>query len=70
MAIQGYFFYFNHQFLLDAGINIEGAPNLNIIYTTGGRLIAMAAAFVFVLYTQNPSQYLVVLFLSIFKDGQ
>ena len=70
MAIQGYLFYFNHQFLLDAGINIEGVPDLNIIYTTAGRLLAMAAAFVFVLCTQNPSQYLVVLFLSIFKDGQ
>ena len=70
MAIQGYLFYFNHQFLLDAGITIEGVPDLNIIYTTAGRLLAMTAAFVFVLYTQNPNQYLVVLFMSIFKDGQ
>ena len=70
MVIQGYLFYFNHQFLLDAGITIEGVPNLNIIYTTAGRLVAMAAASVFVLYTQNPNQYLVVLFMSIFKDGQ
>ncbi len=70
MAIQGYLFYFNHQFLLDAGITIEGVPNLNIIYTTAGRLLAMTAASVFVLYTQNPNQYLVVLFMSIFKDGQ
>ena len=70
MAIQGYLFYFNQQFLLDAGITIEGAPNLNIIYTTAGRLVAMTAAFVLVLYTQDPKQVLVVLFLSIFKDGQ
>ena len=70
MAIQGYLFYFNHQFLLDAGITIEGVPDLNIIYTTAGRLLAMTAASVFVLYTQNPNQYLVVLFMSIFKDGQ
>ena len=70
MAIQGYLFYFNDQFLLDAGITIDGSPNLNIIYTTAGRLVAMTAAFVFVLYTQNPHQYLVVLLLSIFKDAQ
>ena len=70
MVIQGYLFYFNHQFLLDAGITIEGVPDLNIIYTTAGRLLAMTAASVFVLYTQNPNQYLVVLFMSIFKDGQ
>ena len=70
MAMQGYLFYFNHQFLLDAGITIEGTPDLNIIYTTAGRLLAMTAASVFVLYTQNPNQYLVVLFMSIFKDGQ
>ena len=30
----------------------------------------MTAAFAFVLYTQEPKQVLVVLLLSIFKDGQ
>ena len=70
MSIQVYWFYFNHQSLIDAGITIEGVPNLNIIYTTAGRLIAMIAALVFVLITQNPHQYLVVLFMSIFREGQ
>ena len=70
MSIQVYWFYFNHQSLIDAGITIEGVPNLKIIYTTAGRLIAMIAASVFVLITQNPHQYLVVLFMSIFREGQ
>ena len=44
-------------------------PGLGNVYTTAGRLVAIAAASI-VLYTQNPNQYLVVLFMSIFKDGQ
>ena len=70
MAIQVYWFYFNHQFLIDAGITIQGVPDLNIIYTTAGRLVAMIAVSVFVLVTQNPNQYLIVLFMSILREGQ
>ena len=70
MAIQIYWFYFNHQVLLDAGITIQGGPDLNIMYTTAGRLVAMVAATVFVLITQNPHQYLVVLLMSILREGQ
>ncbi|MBO6537475.1 MAG: hypothetical protein JJ966_14735 [Balneolaceae bacterium] len=67
MVPQVYMFYFDHQMLLDSGITIDGAPDLNIIYTTAGRLVAMIAATVFVLVTQNPNQFLVVLTLSIFR---
>ena len=70
MAVQVYWFYFGHSFLLDAGITVEGVPNLNILYTTAGRLLAMIAATVFVLITQNPKQFLVVLLMSIFREGQ
>ena len=70
MAMQVYWFLFNHQFLEDAGITIQGVPDLNIIYTTAGRLVAMIAVSIFVLITQNPNQYLVVLLLSIFREGQ
>ena len=70
MAVQVYWFYFNHQYLLDAGITIQGVPDLNIIYTTAGRLVAMIAATIFVLMTQNPNHFLVVLFLSMFREGQ
>ena len=70
MAVQVYWFYFDHQSLLDAGITIQGVPDLNIMYTTAGRLVAMIAASIFVLVTQNPNQYLIVLFMSIFREGQ
>ena len=70
MTLQVYWNYFDHQTLLDQGITIQGVPDLNILYTTAGRLVAMIAASVFVLITQNPNQYLVVLFMSIFREGQ
>ena len=70
MAIQIYWFYFNHDALLAAGITIEGGPDLNIMYTTAGRLVAMVAATLFVMITQNPHQYLVVLLMSIVREGQ
>ena len=70
MTLQVYWFYFDHQELLDAGITIQGIPDLNIMYTTAGRLTAMIAASIFVLITQNPAQYLVVLFMSILREGQ
>lgn len=70
MGIQVYMFYFDHQSLLDAGITIEGDPDRNIMYTTAGRLVAMIGASIFVLITQNPSQYLVVLLMGILREGQ
>ena len=70
MGVQVYSFYFNHQSLIDVGITIQGDPDLNIIYTTAGRLVAMIAVSIFVLITQNPKQYLIVLFMSIFREGQ
>ena len=70
MGVQVVQFYFDHQSLLDAGITIETDADRNIIYTTAGRLVAMIAATVFVLVTQNPKQVLVVLFMSIFREGQ
>lgn len=62
--------YFYHPMLLDAGITIESTPDLNVIYTTAGRLVAMIAVTIFVLITQNPNQMLVVLLMSIFREGQ
>ena len=70
MALQVFQFYFDHQALLDAGITIQGVPDQNIMYTTAGRLVAMIAASIFVLITQSPNQYLVVLFMSILREGQ
>ncbi|MEM7343695.1 MAG: hypothetical protein AAF485_05595 [Chloroflexota bacterium] len=70
MTVQVYWFYFDHQELLDAGITIQGVPDLNIMYTTAGRLTAMIAASVFVLITQNPAQHMVIWLMSIFREGQ
>ena len=70
MSIQVYWFYFDHAYLRQAGISINGGPDLNIMYTTAGRLVAMIGATIFVLIFQNPMQYLVVLFMSILREGQ
>ena len=70
MAVQVLWNYFDHQYLLDAGITIEGDPDKNVLYTTAGRLLAMIGASVFVLITQNPAQHAVVWFMSILREGQ
>ena len=70
MALQVFQFYFDHQALLNAGITIQSVPDLNIMYTTAGRLTAMVAASLFVLFSQNPYQHLVIWFMSILREGQ
>lgn len=70
MGVQVYWFYFNHSYLIDAGITIQGAPDINIVYTTAGRLVAMIAVAIFALISQNPHHFLVVLFMSILREGQ
>ena len=70
MAVQVLWNYFDHQYLLDAGITIEGDPDKNVLYTTAGRLVAMIGASLFVLMTQNPAQHAVVWFMSILREGQ
>jgi len=70
MSVQVVQFYFGHEMLAQAGITIDGTPNKNILYTTAGRLVAMIGASIFVLVTQNPNQYLVVMFMSILREGQ
>jgi hypothetical protein len=70
MAVQVLWYYFDHQYLLDAGITIEGDPDKNVLYTTAGRLVAMIGASVFVLITQNPAQHAVVWFMGILREGQ
>ena len=70
MAVQVVWNYFDHQYLLDAGITIEGDPDKNVLYTTAGRLVAMIGASIFVLITQNPAQHAVVWFMSFLREGQ
>ena len=70
MAIQVWWNYVDNQVLLDSGITIQGDPDQNVIYTTAGRVVAMIAATVLVLVTQNPAQFVVVLFMSAVREGQ
>lgn len=70
MAVQVVWNYFDNQVLLDSGITIDGEPDQNVIYTTAGRLVAMIAASVLVLITQNPAQYVVVMLMSATREAQ
>lgn len=69
MAQQVVEYFFGHGGLVDAGIAVEGDPQLNLIYEMGSRLGVMVAASVFVMVTQNPRQYLVVLFMNVVREG-
>lgn len=70
MLMQVVWNYADHATLLEQGITIGGVPDLNMIYTLGGRTATMAAGAIFVLITQNPKQFLVVLFMNIVREGQ
>jgi len=69
MLGQVYMYFFNHQMVLDAGIAVDSTPMLNLIYEMGARTLVIAAGAIFVLITQNPLQYLVVLFMNILREG-
>ena len=70
MLMQVYWNYVDHPLLLEQGVTIGGVPDLNLIYTLGGRTLTLAAAAIFVLITQIPKQFLVVLFMNIVREGQ
>ncbi|PML80397.1 hypothetical protein [Enterovibrio norvegicus] len=70
MGMQVYWFYFDHQFLAEAGISLQSTADLNIVYTTAGRLVAMIVITLIAIATQNPQQYMLVLVLGIFREGQ
>jgi len=70
MLGQVYMYFFNHQMMTDTGILVEGAPMLNLVYEMGARTLVMVVASVYVLITQNPKQFLVVLLMNIFREGQ
>lgn len=69
MLGQVYMYFLDHTLLAATGVPTNGAPTLNLIYEMGGRTLTMAAASIFVLITQDPRQYLVVLFMNIFREG-
>ncbi|WP_299155103.1 hypothetical protein [uncultured Tateyamaria sp.] len=69
MLGQVYMYFFDHQLLAATGVPVEGVPMLNLIFEMGGRTATMAAASIFVLITQDPRQYLIVLAMNIFREG-
>lgn len=70
MLQQTYMFYLNHQAVADSGILIEGVPNLNLLYEFAGRTATMALVSIFVLISQNPRYFVVVLLMNLLREGQ
>ena len=68
MLQQVYMFIFDHDALRSSGIIVEGVPNLNLIYEFAGRTFVMAILSIFVLITQNPRYFLIVLLMNIFRE--
>lgn len=69
MAVQVFEYFFGHDGLAAAGIAVEGDPQLNLIYEMGSRLGVIVAASIFVMITQDPKQYLVVLFMNVIRES-
>lgn len=70
MLGQVYIYFFNHQMMAETGVIVEGSPMLNLVYEMGARTLVMALASIYVMITQDPKQFLVVLFMNIIREGQ
>lgn len=69
MLGQVYMYFFDLELLAATGVPVDGVPMLNMIYEMGGRTATMAVASIFVLVTQDPHQFLVVLAMNIFRES-
>ena len=69
MLGQVYMYFFNHQMMADSGIQIDNVPMLNLVYEMGARTLVMALASIYVIITQNPLQYLVVLIMNVIRES-
>ena len=69
MLQQAYMFAFNHQAVLASGIQIDGVANSNLLYEFASRTFVMAIISLFVLVSQNPRYFLVVLLMNILREG-
>lgn len=69
MLGQVYMYFFNHQMMEATGVSVKGSPMLNLVYEMGARTFVMAVASIYVMITQNPIQYLVVLLMNIVREG-
>ena len=70
MLVQVYMYFFNHEMMADTGVLVKGKPMLNLVYEMGARTLVMALASIYVMITQNPRQFLVVLLMNILREGQ
>jgi len=70
MLAQVYMYFFSHQMMADTGVMVSGTPMLNLVYEMGARTFVMVIASIYVMMTQNPKQYLVVLLMNIVREGQ
>lgn len=70
MLVQVYMYFFNHEMMADTGVLVKGNPMLNLVYEMGARTLVMALASIYVMITQNPRQFLVVLLMNILREGQ
>lgn len=69
MIGQVYMYFFNHEMLSETGVIAEGSPMLNLVYEMGARTLVMVVASIYVMFTQNPIQYLVVLLMNVAREG-
>lgn len=69
MLGQVYMYFLNHQMMIDSGVHVDSVPMLNLVYEMGARTLVMALVSIYVMVTQNPLQYLVVLLMNIIREG-
>jgi len=62
-------FTFDHPAVLASGIQIDGVANLNLLYEFASRTFVMAVISLFVLVSQNPRYFLIVLLMNILREG-
>ena len=55
--------------MADTGVAVEGVPMLNLVYEMGARTFVMVIASIYVMITQDPKQFLVVLLMNIFRES-
>ena len=67
---QTYLFYINHEAVLSSGINIDGIPDLNLIYEFAGRTATMAIVSIFIMFSQNVKLFLVMFIMNLAREIQ
>ena len=70
MLGQVYMYFLNHQMMVATGVLVESTPMKNLVYEMGARTLVMVIASIYVMITQSPKQFLVVLLMNIFREGQ